>query len=64
MTLPDKLLLDPIDKYEHFGKFNTCIKIIIYSLIDRFPWKLIVHIILIVITTALVVLLIQESATY
>ena len=26
MTLPDKLLLDPIDKYEHFGKFNTCIK--------------------------------------
>lgn len=49
MPLLDKLYMPPIKKYEVYGKF---------------PWKMVIHILLVMMTTAQIVLIVSASSAY
>jgi hypothetical protein len=49
LSLRDKLYMLPIDKYQHYG---------------RFPWKLIIHLLLVLLTSLQVVLILMPLNTY
>ena len=71
MSLPDKLLLDPVEKFEKYSKqLPACLPASLpppppsLTWPDRFPWKMMVQIILICLTSALVFLVISNVSDY
>lgn len=49
MTLKERLYMPPLEKYRIY---------------DRFPWKLVIHVLLVILTTAQVVLLVLPNGQY
>lgn len=49
MTLKERLYMQPLDKYRVY---------------DRFPWKLVIHILLVILTTCQVVLMVIPNGQY
>ena len=54
IPLKDKIVLGPIDKYIKYSKKEA-----LDFFADRFPWKLMIHLFLIALTTAEVLLMLQ-----
>jgi len=49
MTLKERLYMPPLEKYRVY---------------DKFPWKLVIHVLLVILTTAQVVLLVLPNGQY
>ncbi len=56
IPLEDKIILGPIDKYI---KYSKAVLVKVKYHLDRFPWKLTIHLLLIVFTTMQVLLTLQ-----
>lgn len=59
MPLKHKIILGPLQKYVMYSKSKPCL-----NPTDRFPWKLLITIILIMLTTMQVMLIIEYTGVY
>ena len=64
MSLRSKVILGPIDKYKYYSKHSILFQYSHLMIVDRFPWKLLIHILLIILSSAQVLILVDRTGDY
>eukprot|EP00347_Sterkiella_histriomuscorum_P001498 403371804 len=62
MPLRSKVMMGPIEKYKHYS--NNYKFLNNSQIIDRFPWKLLIHVLLLILTSAQIIIIVDNTGDY